>query len=54
MINILANDGISKIGEEKLINAGFNVITTKVAQEQLSKVINKKNISVLLVSIRKR
>ena len=49
MINILANDGISKIGEEKLINAGFNVITTKVAQEQLSKVINEKNISVLLV-----
>ena len=35
MTKVLANDGISKVGIEKLEAAGFEVITTKVAQEQL-------------------
>ncbi len=46
---ILANDGISKSGIEALKAAGFEVITTTVAQEQLAAFINKENISALLV-----
>ncbi len=46
---ILANDGISKSGIEKLEAAGFDVITTNVAQDQLESYINKHNIEVLLV-----
>ena len=49
MIKVLANDGISVSGELALQNAGFEVITQKVAQEQLANVINKKDITVLLV-----
>jgi len=49
MIKVLANDGISVSGEKALQNAGFEVITQKVAQEQLANVINEKDISVLLV-----
>ena len=49
MIKILANDGISVSGEKALQNAGFEVITQKVAQEQLANVINEKDIAVLLV-----
>lgn len=48
-MKILANDGISKSGIEALQNAGFKVITTKVAQEQVANFINENNISVLLV-----
>ena len=48
-MKILANDGISKSGIEALQNAGFEVITTKVAQEQVANFINENNISVLLV-----
>ena len=49
MIKVLANDGISTSGEQALQNAGFEVITQKVAQEQLANVINEKDIAVLLV-----
>ena len=37
MINILANDGISQSGKVALENAGFNISTITVAQEQLIK-----------------
>ena len=49
MINILANDGISQSGKIALENAGFSISTITVAQEQLIKHIQSKNISVLLV-----
>ncbi|EGV45069.1 3-phosphoglycerate dehydrogenase [Bizionia argentinensis JUB59] len=48
-MKILANDGISKSGIEVLAQAGFEVLTTTVAQEQLANYINKHNIDVLLV-----
>lgn len=48
-MRILANDGISKSGITALENAGFEVIVTKVSQEQLVKFINEEKISVLLV-----
>jgi D-3-phosphoglycerate dehydrogenase len=48
-MKILANDGISKSGIIALENAGFEVITTKVAQEQVANFVNKNDISVLLV-----
>lgn len=49
MIKVLANDGISASGEQALQNAGFEVITQKIAQEQLANVINEEDIAVLLV-----
>ncbi|OIQ29135.1 MAG: 3-phosphoglycerate dehydrogenase [Bacteroidetes bacterium MedPE-SWsnd-G2] len=48
-MKILANDGISNSGKEALETAGFEVITTTVAQEQLSNFINTNNIEALLV-----
>lgn len=48
-MKILANDGISKSGIDLLENAGFEVITTKVAQEQVANFINNNQIAVLLV-----
>ncbi|MFL9836057.1 D-2-hydroxyacid dehydrogenase [Flavobacterium sp. ST-75] len=48
-MKILANDGISKSGIITLEDAGFEVITTKVAQEQVANYINKNEISVILV-----
>jgi D-3-phosphoglycerate dehydrogenase len=48
-MKILANDGISLSGKQKLEENGFEVITTKVAQEQVANYINKNDISVLLV-----
>ncbi len=48
-MKILANDGVSKSGIEALEKEGFEVITTKVAQEQLINYINQESISVLLV-----
>jgi D-3-phosphoglycerate dehydrogenase len=48
-MKILANDGISKSGIKALEKAGFEVITTKVAQEQVANFLNNNNISVLLV-----
>lgn len=48
-MKILANDGISPSGIAPLEAAGFEVQTTKVAQEQLIDYINTEGISVLLV-----
>lgn len=48
-IKILANDGISALGKDMLEKKGFEVITTKVAQNQLVEYINKHEISALLV-----
>ena len=48
-MKILANDGISQTGVSALEKGGFEVITTKVAQEQLVDYINKNSISGLLV-----
>ncbi len=48
-MKILANDGISKAGIQLLEKNGFEVITTKIAQEQVANFINKNKISVLLV-----
>ena len=44
-MKILANDGISSSGVKKLEEAGFEVITTNVAQEQLENYINENEIS---------
>ncbi len=48
-MKILANDGISERGFRLLEENGFEVLTTKVAQEQVANYINKNDISVLLV-----
>lgn len=48
-MKILANDGISASGIKALEEAGFEVITTKVAQEQVANYINTNNVSVVLV-----
>ena len=49
MKKILANDGISQSGVNALEAAGYQVITTKVAQEQLENYINENEITGLLV-----
>jgi D-3-phosphoglycerate dehydrogenase len=48
-MKVLANDGISPSGIQLLEANGFEVITTKVAQEQVVSYINKHEIAVLLV-----
>lgn len=48
-MKVLANDGISKSGIKALEKGGFEVITTKVAQEQVANYINTNHIDVLLV-----
>ena len=48
-MKILANDGISMSGEIALTEAGYEVITTNVSQEQLVNFINENKITVLLV-----
>ncbi len=48
-MKILANDGISNLGENLLENAGFTVITNKVNQEELASYIQAEQIPVLLV-----
>lgn len=48
-MKILANDGISINGIEILENKGFEVITTKVAQNQLENYINENNIDAIVV-----
>ncbi len=49
MTKILANDGISQAGIDALTAKGFEVITEKVAQEDLINIINTENYEVLLV-----
>lgn len=48
-MKVLANDGISKSGITTLEKAGFEVITTKVAQEQVAHYINTNDVQVILV-----
>jgi D-3-phosphoglycerate dehydrogenase len=48
-MKILANDGISNSGIAALENAGFEVLTTNVAQEQLVNYINENDVVGLLV-----
>ena len=48
-MKILANDGVSQSGIDVLTEAGFEVITTNVAQEQLISYINENKVTVLLV-----
>lgn len=48
-MKVLANDGISKAGIKVLEKAGFEVITTKVAQEQVASFINTHDVKVILV-----
>lgn len=48
-MKVLANDGISPSGKEALENAGFEVITTKVAQEQLKDYLKEHKINAILV-----
>ncbi|MGJ8743183.1 D-2-hydroxyacid dehydrogenase [Polaribacter sp.] len=48
-MKILANDGISKSGLDALEKGGFEVITVKVAQNQLENYINEHNIDAILV-----
>ena len=48
-MKVLANDGVSQSGIDALKTAGFEVLTTTVAQEQLENYINENAIDVLLV-----
>ncbi|MBN8567261.1 MAG: D-2-hydroxyacid dehydrogenase [Flavobacteriales bacterium] len=48
-MKVLANDGISVSGIKALEKGGFEVITTKVAQEQVANYINANQVSVILV-----
>ncbi len=48
-MKILANDGISENGKSELENAGFQVMSIRVAQEQLIPYINENEITVLVV-----
>ncbi|NNK81887.1 MAG: D-2-hydroxyacid dehydrogenase [Flavobacteriaceae bacterium] len=48
-MKVLANDGVSQSGIDALEAAGIEVITTKVAQEQLANYINENKIDVVLV-----
>lgn len=46
---VLANDGISKAGAEKLTAGGHQLLENRVAQEQLADFINTNDVDVLLV-----
>ncbi len=46
---VLANDGISKAGEQLLIDAGIEMLDAKVSQEHLITFINENKVDVLLV-----
>lgn len=48
-MKILANDGISPEGIEKLTSAGFTVVTEKVEKDNLADAINKEGYAALLV-----
>jgi D-3-phosphoglycerate dehydrogenase len=48
-MKVLANDGISESGIQALEKGGFEVITTKVAQEQVINFINTHQVAVILV-----
>lgn len=48
-MKVLANDGISKAGENALKEAGIELLEHKVAQEHLENFINENQVDVLLV-----
>ena len=48
-MNVLANDGISQEGVEKLKSGGFNVSMDSIPQDEIIEHINSNNIEVLLV-----
>ena len=48
-MNVLANDGISQAGVEKLNAAGFNTTVKSIDQEKIIGYINENNIEILLV-----
>lgn len=48
-MKVLANDGIANAGVKALEKAGFEVLTTNVAQEQLINYINTNQVDALLV-----
>lgn len=48
-MKILANDGISALGKSLLEDAGFTVITEKVAQDDLATAVNEQGIEMILV-----
>ena len=48
-MKILANDGIAPAGQKKLEEAGFEVTTEKVEQENLADAINENNYAAVLV-----
>ncbi len=48
-MKILANDGISSAGQQKLEAAGYTVITNKVEQGDLARAINENQYEILLV-----
>ncbi|WP_292008926.1 D-2-hydroxyacid dehydrogenase [Chryseobacterium sp.] len=48
-MKVLANDGISKAGEQALKNAGIEILDNRVAQEHIINFINENDVNVLLV-----
>ncbi|MEZ4811034.1 MAG: D-2-hydroxyacid dehydrogenase [Allomuricauda sp.] len=48
-MKVLANDGLAPAGVDVLKKEGIEVVTTRVAQEQLAKFINENGINALLV-----
>ncbi|MCF2219280.1 D-2-hydroxyacid dehydrogenase [Chryseobacterium sp. PS-8] len=48
-MKVLANDGISKTGEQALKDAGIEVLDNRVAQDHVINFINENNVDVLLV-----
>ncbi|MDQ0594469.1 D-3-phosphoglycerate dehydrogenase [Chryseobacterium ginsenosidimutans] len=48
-MKVLANDGISKSGEQALKDAGIEVLDNRVAQDHVINFINENNVDVLLV-----
>lgn len=48
-MKVLANDGISKAGEQALKNAGIEILDNRVAQDHVINFINENNVDVLLV-----
>ncbi len=48
-MKVLANDGISPLGEKALKDAGYTIETTNVPQAELTQYINDNNVEVLLV-----
>lgn len=48
-LRILANDGLAESAQKSLEEAGFEVMTIKVAQEQLLFFLNREKINVLIV-----